>query len=194
MRKQLSGPLATLSACSIAALVSLLATSSPQEIQDPDKPTPDRGANQLMAQPLQQDNTGPFMRAKLAGSQQVLEGIVAENFDLIIRGAEQMKLISETVRWPKSEDPIYQHHSREFQDQCQRLADLARNQNLEGAHYAFLQLETNCFNCHNHVRKNFKVEPPSDPRGPVRLIPGHWDGDQFRPDRTGQETGQTLRR
>ena len=157
-----------------ATLIGVLLVAVQEQDPKPAKPAPDMPQNRLMAQPLQQDNTGPFMRAKLAGSQQVLEGIVSENFELIRRGALQMKLISETVRWPKSEDKVYQHHGQEFRDQCDRLASLAEAKNLAGVHYAFLHLETNCFNCHNHVLENFKVEPAKDPKSPVRLIDSLW--------------------
>ncbi len=162
---------------SIATLFAL------QETQQPETPVKDA---RLMSQETQQDNTTPFMRAKLNGSKRVLEGIVSENFDLIEQGANQMKLISEAVKWPKSEDAIYQHHGQEFRDQCDRLSERAKAKDLQGAHYAYLHLTTNCFNCHNHVRKNFRVEPNSDPKGPIRLIPGTWKGETFHPDRTAK--------
>ena len=162
---------------------------SPQEDQQQSELRPPAKNNRLTSQDTQRDNTVPFMRAKLTGSKKVLEGIVSENFALIEQGAGQMKLISETVRWPKAKDPVYQHHGQEFRDQCDRLSELARAKDLQGAHYAYLHLTTNCFNCHNHVRENFRVEPSPDSKGPVILIPGTWEGEKFHPDRNA-----TLRR
>ena len=126
------------------------------------------------------------MRAKLAGSEQVLDGIVSENFELIQIGARRMKKISENVKWPKSTDAVYQHLGQEFRDQCDRVIERAAAADLQGVHYAYLHLTTNCFNCHNHVRSKFKIQRNADPQGPIQLIPGHWEGETFRPDRTAR--------
>ena len=129
----------------------------------------------------QQNKTRPFMRAKLVGSQSVMNGLVTENFGLIHRGAENMKRISEAVQWPVSKDKVYDHHGVEFRLQCDRLMKLADEKNLEGAHYTFLSMTTTCINCHNYVRGRFRVvKDKTDPKGPMRLIPTDWNEKAYR--------------
>jgi hypothetical protein len=131
-----------------------------------------------------QDKTKPFMRAKLVGSQSVLDGLVTENFGLIRQGAENMKSLSEAVQWPRSEDEVYDHYGDEFRRQCAKLMELADQKNLEGAHFTYLSMTTTCINCHNYVRGNFRVAPNQEnPQGPVRLIPSDWKGSTFKQDR-----------
>ena len=128
-----------------------------------------------------QDNTKPFMRAKLSGSKDVMDGLVTENFRLIYQGAENMKAISEAVQWPRSEDKVYDHHGDEFRRQCDKLMQLAEEKNLEGAHFTFLGMTTTCINCHNYVRGKFRVvRDRTSPQGPMRLIPTEWDEKTYR--------------
>ena len=142
--------------------------------------------------PRQQDSsptaqTGPFMRAKLVAAQDVLNGLVTENFVLIQRGAEDMKRMSQAVQWPTADDQVYQHFGVEFRRQCDKLMQLANDRDLQGAHYTWLSMTTNCIDCHNYVRGAFRVEPNTeDPQGPIRLIPTEWDGPTFR-NRSGSD-------
>ena len=135
-----------------------------------------------------------FMRAKLVGSQQVLDGLVSEDFRLILRGAESMKSMSQTVQWPQSDDAVYQHYSEDFQRHCDSLASSARQGKLEQAHYTYLQMTTQCINCHNYVRKRFKIERPDEPSGPIRLIPTEWKGQTYRSDKTTDRQPETRHR
>ncbi len=127
------------------------------------------------------DRVKPFMRAKLDCSQSVLDGLVTENFDLIYRGAAEMKKMSEAAQWPRAADPVYDHFGEEFRNQSEKLMQLADQKNLEGTHFTYLSMTTTCINCHNYVRRAFRVEPNRvDPQGPVRLIPTEWEGRSLR--------------
>ena len=53
-----------------------------------------------------------FMQAKLKASSQILEGLCTEDFDLIQKGAEKLKSMSEAERWRVSNDAIYRQYSR----------------------------------------------------------------------------------
>lgn len=131
--------------------------------------------SQVSDVPKRVDDTPLYMRAKLASSQKVMEGLVTENFDLIREGATQMKRISEAAHWPKTVDEIYQHYSVAFRRQCDKLNQQADRKDLQAAHYTYLHMSTTCIDCHNYVRGRFKVEQKR-PNGPVRLIPTEWDG------------------
>lgn len=112
-----------------------------------------------------------LMRAKLASSQKVLEGLLAEDFTLIAHGAREMKKISEAAEWPRARDPVYEHHSAEFRRLCAKLESLANKTNHEGASFTYMQMTMTCINCHNYVRDALRIA--EEPNGGVRLIPSH---------------------
>jgi hypothetical protein len=119
--------------------------------------------------------TAAFMRAKLASSQKVIEGLVTNNFALIKNAAEEMKQMSDATQWPTAQDKSYQHYQEAFRRECDQLARFAANKNLAAAHYTYLQLTTTCINCHDYVRRTFRIDD-SNPKGPVMLIPNEWEG------------------
>lgn len=152
------------------AFVSSLQDQAPK-VQQKKVPV---AALQNDGKPKRVDETRLYMRAKLASSQRVMEGLVAENYDLIIDGATQMKDISHASYWPKTVDEVYQHYSVEFRRQCDKLKSQAERRDLQAAHYTYLHLSTTCIDCHNYVRPRFEVKR-SKKGGPVQLIPTQWD-------------------
>lgn len=128
-----------------------------------------------------QDKTPPqnrraalYMQAKLSNSQEVLRGLVSEDYDAIARGARQLKKIAEAAHWPTTVDEVYQHYSFEFRRQCDRLVEQAEKKDLRAAHFTYLHMSTTCIDCHDYVRPRFRVE--RKPQGPVQLIPTEWNG------------------
>ena len=93
--------------------------------------------------------TEVLMRAKLSSSQKVLEGLLADDFQLIGQGAKEMIRISEAAEWPRARDEVYEHYSTELRRQCNKLEDLARKSNHEGAAFTYLHITTTCINCHD---------------------------------------------
>ena len=139
--------------------------------------------------PNRVDDTRLYMRAKLASSQRVMEGLVAENYDLIIDGASQMRDISHASHWPRTVDEVYQHYSVEFRRQCDKLKAQAARSDLQAAHYTYLHLSTTCIDCHNYVRPRFEVRR-SKKGGPVQLIPTQWDSKNPPSQDEGSEVEQ----
>lgn len=91
-----------------------------------------------------------LMRAKLAASQQTLEGLMYGDFDLIGRGARQLHDIEE---WHSSkQDAVYDHYSAEFRRQSEKLIRLANEKNAEGALFTYQHLTSTCVTCHEYVR------------------------------------------
>ena len=91
-----------------------------------------------------------LMRAKLAASQQTLEGLMYGDFDLIDRGARQLRDIDE---WHTSKrDAVYDHYSAEFHRLSEKLMRLAKEKNAEGALYTYQHLTTTCITCHEYAR------------------------------------------
>ena len=110
-----------------------------------------------------------FMRVKLASSEKVLEGIVTRDFKLIDAGAREMEEMSQASEWPRAKDDTYEHYAVEFRRLCGKLSALAKEENLEGASFTYMQLTSSCITCHDHVFGALKKAP--DPTGPFQLIP-----------------------
>jgi len=91
-----------------------------------------------------------LMRAKLAASQQTLEGLMYGDFDLIARGARQLHDIQE---WHSSkQDAVYDHYSAEFRRLSEKLIRLANEKNAEGVFFTYQHLTSTCITCHEYVR------------------------------------------
>jgi hypothetical protein len=127
-----SGPfLATTGVC--AAL--LLGTSRAQE-----------------APAVRTDAVGPFMRAKLAHSQDVLEGLALEDYEMIARGAQELSLASQASSWQVLQTEDYARQSAEFRRSCDTLRKAAKDRNLDGAALAWMDVTMKCVQCHRYVR------------------------------------------
>ena len=98
------------------------------------------------------DQVAPFMRVKLAHSQDVLEGLAVEDFDLIDRGAQQLSLTSEDASWQVLQTEDYARMSADFRRSCDRLREAARAKNLDGAALAWMEVTMKCVQCHKYVR------------------------------------------
>ncbi len=146
----------------------------------------------LRAEPknkTQQHNTPVFMRAKLASSKRVLEGLVLDDFDMVEKAAHEMKTLSEHTHWPQSKDKVYEHFTNEFRQQCDKLARLAKKEDRDGTHYTFLGISTTCVDCHAYVRGRFRVAADiSNSSSPIQLIPTEWDAKPIRRPSTPSES------
>lgn len=93
-----------------------------------------------------------FMRQKLEASQMVLEGLVTEDFDLIGKGARQLKKLSEGADFQVSRDPIYAQHSDEFKGVVNRLIRNADQKRLDAAGLSYVDMTMSCIECHRFVK------------------------------------------
>lgn len=139
-----------------------------------DKPKPEK----LTAEDI-------LMRAKLASSQKVMEGLVEKNFAHIQKGGEELVKVGEADEWGAHEDPSYEHFRREFRRQARKLATFGEQQNLEAATYAYLALVTTCVECHSHCRDVLRIatEPPNLKAVPIPTTEGRLSDDERRPVR-----------
>jgi cytochrome c556 len=92
------------------------------------------------------------MRAKLANSQSVLEGLVTEDFDLIQNGAEKMVVMTKGAQWKVGAGEEYTADTVRFVDAARDLIQNAKTKNIDGATLSYLQLTMRCVECHKHVR------------------------------------------
>ena len=70
-----------------------------------------------------------FMRAKLASSQKVLEGLCTKDYDLIAAGAKELEQMSDAAAFQRYPDPVYRHYSREFRRLAGKLNRLGVDRN-----------------------------------------------------------------
>jgi len=93
-----------------------------------------------------------FMRGKLEGVDQVVEGLVMDNFDMIKDGADKLAQISDAAKWRVSNNAMYRQYSVEYQRKVDRLGKTAKAKNLDGAALAYVGVTMSCIDCHKWVR------------------------------------------
>lgn len=98
------------------------------------------------------DKVAGFMRAKLMHSQNVLEGLTTEDYDLIAKGAQELALASLDSNWHVLQTEDYARQSAEFRRACGTLGDAAKAKNLDGAALAWMDVTLKCVQCHKYVR------------------------------------------
>ncbi|MGQ0636801.1 MAG: hypothetical protein ACT4QC_19500 [Planctomycetaceae bacterium] len=93
-----------------------------------------------------------FMRKKLAASQNVLEGLAVEDFDLILQGTKQLKATGAAAEFMAHNDALYAEYAGDFRRVVERMERLAKESKLDGAALAYVDLTLNCVECHKYVR------------------------------------------
>jgi hypothetical protein len=93
-----------------------------------------------------------LMRAKLASSQKVVEGLMVQDLSLVRTGALELEKICAATEWHAKEDQVYAHYRAELQRTAKKLAMLAQNDDLDGATYTYMHSITTCMSCHTYCR------------------------------------------
>jgi len=106
---------------------------------------------------VEPDKVAAFMRAKLGHSQNVLEGLTVEDFDLIEKGAHDLSLASQASSWQVLQTEDYARHSDDFRRSCNALRGAAKARNLDGAALAWMEVTMKCIQCHKYVRDAARV-------------------------------------
>ena len=96
--------------------------------------------------------TKEFMRDKLELSQQVLEGLATEDYDLIIAKSTKLSAMTQEADWRAFENPDYERFSADFRRQVDAVRKAAENKNLDGATLAYVKMTMSCVECHKLVR------------------------------------------
>ena len=93
-----------------------------------------------------------FMRKKLEASQSVLEGLALEDFDLIAKGARQLKTTSAAAEFLVIHDPLYTEQADEFRRIVNKMERAAKEKRIDGATLAYVDMTMSCVECHKYVR------------------------------------------
>lgn len=108
----------------------------------------------------QPEDTRILMQAKLASAQEVLRGLVTQDFESIESAASVLSKISLTPpptfkkSGAESSDEIYEHFRLEFARLAGQLERQARSRNLEATAYVQQNLTATCIACHDFIRDN----------------------------------------
>ena len=126
------------------------------------------GGETKPAEKLRRPPEAALMRAKVASTQKIMEGLVAKDFAEIHSGAEELKRICRATEWEAHADPQYAFHRAELCRQADKLMFAADQSNLEAAAFNYLNALTNCINCHDHCRDVLKI---ATIKRPTKVIP-----------------------
>lgn len=94
-----------------------------------------------------------FMRGKLTASQNVLDGLVTEDFKKIEKGGQKMLVMSKAADWQVFQTGTYAQYSAEFQRTADRLVKMAKKKQLDSAALSYMHVTMTCINCHKYVKK-----------------------------------------
>jgi hypothetical protein len=120
-----------------------------------------------------------LMRAKLASSQTVVEGLMVQDLSLVRTGALELEKICAATEWHAKEDQVYAHYRAELQRTAKKLAKLAQNDDLDGATYTYMRSITTCMSCHAYCRDvlhvartepNLQPTPDANDKAPPTII------------------------
>lgn len=102
--------------------------------------------------PPEPNKVSEFMRAKLNHSQQLLEGLTTENYDVIAKQAQELSLLSQAATWQVLQTQEYRDRSTEFRRAADAVTEAARKKNLDAAALAYVDVTMKCVSCHKYVR------------------------------------------
>lgn len=122
-----------------------------------------------------------LMRAKLASTQRIVDGLVSKDFGDIHKGAEELIKICKASDWQTHEDEAYQHHRRELHLQAEKMMAAAARENLDGAAYSYINALTTCISCHDHCRDVLKIAETNNRVVPIPTTDEAVGSRKFRP-------------
>jgi hypothetical protein len=96
--------------------------------------------------------TRNFMQAKLTHAQKILEGLSLENYDTVVKHAQELSLLSLESQWNVLRTQKYVDQSAEFRHAIERLVEAARTKQVDATALAYMDVTLKCVHCHKYVR------------------------------------------
>ena len=109
------------------------------------------------------DRVAAFMRVKLSHSADVLEGLSLADYELIAKGAQELALVSQDASWQVLQTEDYARRSVEFRRACDGLHRAAKEENLDAAVLAWMDVTMKCVQCHRYVRDEERADGAGKP-------------------------------
>ena len=97
-----------------------------------------------------------FMDGKLAMSQEILRGVVLNDFELIQKNATALSAITLAEEWGFNNTKQYVRMSEDLRRITKQLAKAGSDKNSDAAALAYQRLTLNCVECHHALRKGFE--------------------------------------
>ena len=97
-----------------------------------------------------------FMEAKLVISQELLRGVVLNDFELIQKNATAMNLLTLGEEWGFNNTKQYVRMSEDLRRISKQLAKAGSDKNIDAATLAYQRLTLNCVECHQALRQGFE--------------------------------------
>ncbi len=115
------------------------------------------GGALVFAEPRSEQDPSIWMKKKLIHSQEILRGLVTEDFELIRARTAAMKRLNRLEYFVRREPEAYRTQLKAFLTSLEGLERQAVEKNLGGATQAFTQMTQSCIKCHQHLRENKDV-------------------------------------
>ncbi len=110
------------------------------------------GLGKLQSQDPPRVASGAFMKLKLEPAKKILEGIALKNFEMIQKNAEEIRKLTLDEGWMVRQTLEYRKESQKFQKTMTLLSRAAKEEDLEAASLAYMQMTMNCVRCHELMR------------------------------------------
>lgn len=132
--------------CSVMCVLWIRSTAFSQESAD----TKLKAAAVANAKPEME--LAKFMRKKLDASNQILEGLVTEDSELVVKGAKTLAEMSAAEKFQVHNDVLYRQSNAEFQKAAKSLIESAQKDNFDGATLKWIDTTMKCIECHKVAR------------------------------------------
>ena len=99
------------------------------------------------------DEPSFWMKQKLTYSQEILNGLAKEDYEVITKNAMAMQGLNKIEMFVRQKPEGYRTQLKTFQFSVNELVRNAEDKNLDGATLAFTQMTISCVNCHKEIRK-----------------------------------------
>lgn len=150
-------PLIVMLACALAPLAAQLAAQTEKsEKSQPKEPPQARDGVRDDGRPV--TDLRQFMRAKLAASNKILEGLATDDLALVKDGARSLNKMSLSEKWRANNDVMYKQFSAEFQRVTTDLIQAAEDGNEDLATLKWMGAMMACIECHRFVRSTLVVD------------------------------------
>lgn len=93
-----------------------------------------------------------LMQQKLSSMNQVLNGLVNQDYKIIDDAAAKLMDISKASTWHKTNDEDFLRHAKNFQNLIENLQEKSKAKEHDGTALSYVALTFSCLHCHQEVR------------------------------------------
>jgi hypothetical protein len=124
----------------------------PQAVNSQDPVDSKKGKKDPAVKSESERDQSEFMRKKLTASNQILEGLVTEDVDLVKKGAKSLVELSSAEKWQVHHNAMYKQQSNDFQRTAKKLVEAAESENFDSVALKWIDTTMKCVECHKYVR------------------------------------------